>query len=487
MNTEKNMEHYIGQKGYSIYKDRLTVKEQEKIRHDLNVAPAVKNMGYGKLPSFYVYRESPKKFYVPRFYGLQHFGIPKVNQIKDGVDINLEFKGSLREKQIPIVEKYLNHVQKHKCGLLDLYCGFGKTCLGLYIISKLKKKTLIIVHKEFLLNQWIERIEEFLPTARVGKIQGQIIDIEDKDIVIGMLQSLSMKEYPISLFQQFGFTIIDECHHISAETFSNALFKVVTNNMLGLSATMTRKDGLTKVFKMFLGDVVVKKKREGNDYVEVRAVTYEHQDEEFNKIVTNYKGQTQYSQMLKKLCEFEPRRQFMVSVIQKIVKEANDTGINRHIMVIAHNKSILTYIHDAIRDMNIATVGYYVGGMKEKDLKITETKQIIIATYAMAEEALDIKTLNTLIMTTPKTDVTQTVGRILRIAGNNPLVVDIIDSHYTFKNQWKKRRAFYNKCKYTIKYMVNEMIVGENGVDAKEIEEKIDEASSVFLQNKCLV
>ena len=484
------MENYIGQKGYSIYKSYLTVQEQEKIRHELTVSPAVKNMGYGKLPSFYVYRESPKKFYVPRFYGFQHFGIPKVNQINDGIDINLEFKGQLREKQIPVVQKYLKYIEKHNCGLLDLYCGFGKTCLGLYIISKLKKKTLIIVHKEFLLNQWIERIHEFLPTAKIGKIQGQIIDIEDKDIVIGMLQSISMKEYPISIFQQFGFTIIDECHHISAETFSNALFKVVTKYMLGLSATMTRKDGLTKVFKMFLGDVAVKIKREGTDDVEVRAVSYEHADEEFNKIVTNYKGQTQYSQMLKKLCEFEPRRQFIVSLIQKIIKEAEDKDINRHIMVIAHNKSILTYIHNAIRDMNIATVGYYIGGMKEKDLKITESKKIIIATYAMAEEALDIKTLNTLIMTTPKTDVTQTVGRILRIVGNNPLVVDIIDSHHTFKNQWKKRRAFYNKCKYTIKYMKNEMLVMENTSDkTEECDDEHDThgENNVFLQNKCLV
>ena len=479
------MENYIGQKGYSIYKDNLTIEQQEKIRHDLTVTPSAKNMGYGKLPSFYIYRESPKKFYVPRFYGFQHFGIPNINQIKEGDDINVEFNGELRNKQIPVVEQYLKHIKKHNCGLLDLYCGFGKTCLALYIISKIKKKTLIIVHKEFLLNQWIERIKEFLPEAQIGKIQGQIIDIENKDIVIGMLQSLSMKEYPTSIFQHFGFTIIDECHHISAETFSNALFKVVNKHMLGLSATMTRKDGLTKVFKMFLGDIVVKKKREGTDNVEVRAITYEHDDEEFNKIITNYKGQTQYSQMLKKICEFEPRREFIIYVIKKIIKESNDNGINRHIMVIAHNKSILTYLYNTIRDMNIATVGYYIGGMKEKDLKITETKKIIIATYAMAEEALDIKTLNTLIMTTPKTDVTQTVGRILRINGNNPLVIDIIDSHYTFKNQWKKRRAFYNKCKYTIKYMVNDVNIENNKVDDEK--EKTEDEESMFLQNKCLI
>ena len=103
------MENYMGQKGFSIYKDNLSVKEQEKIRHDLTVTPSVKNMGYGKLPSFYVYRESPKKFYVPRFYGFQYFGIPKINQVKDGIDINTDFKGALREKQVPVVEKYLKH------------------------------------------------------------------------------------------------------------------------------------------------------------------------------------------------------------------------------------------------------------------------------------------------------------------------------------------------------------------------------------------
>ena len=93
------------------------------------------------------------------------------------------------------------------------------------IIARLKKKTLVIVHKEFLMNQWIERIELFLPDAKIGKIQGQIVDVDDKDIVIGMLQSLSMKEYPASVFESFGLTIIDEVHHISSEVFSNSLFK----------------------------------------------------------------------------------------------------------------------------------------------------------------------------------------------------------------------------------------------------------------------
>ena len=77
------------------------------------------------------------------------------------------------------------------------------------ILTKLNVKTLIIVHKEFLMNQWIERIEEFIPTAKVGKIQGSKRDIEGKEIVIGMLQSLSMKDYDYELFNSliFNFSI----------------------------------------------------------------------------------------------------------------------------------------------------------------------------------------------------------------------------------------------------------------------------------------
>ena len=307
------------------------------------------------------------------------------------------------------------------------------------------------MHKSFLLNQWIERINVFLPEARVGKIQGQIVDIEDKDIVIGMLQSLSMKEYPESMFNCFGLTIVDECHHIGAEIFIRSLFKVVTKYTLGLSATMNRKDGLTKVFKMFLGDVIYKEKRDGDDKVLVKAIQYNNNDEEFSNTVLDYRGNPQYSTMITKLCNFNMRSEFIIKILTDTLNENN----SQHIILLAHNKSLLTYFYKAIENRNIATVGYYVGGMKERDLKISETKKVILATYAMAAEALDIKTLTTLIMATPKTDVTQSIGRILRSKDHNPVVFDIIDKHDVFQNQWKKRRIFYKKENYKIIFTNN--------------------------------
>ena len=217
------------------------------------------------MEKFPIFRESTQKLYVPRYYGENKFGKPQETHLTSGNDINLEFKGQLRDYQENIIQKYMESIQNNTGGgLLEIPCGRGKTVMALKIISLLSKKVLIIVHKSFLLNQWIERIEEFLPQARVGKIQGQICDIEDKDIVIGMLQSLSMKEYPYELFSSFGLTVVDEVHHIAAEVFVRSLFKIVTPYVLGLSATMQRKDGLSKVFKMFLGNIIYKEKREGN-------------------------------------------------------------------------------------------------------------------------------------------------------------------------------------------------------------------------------
>ena len=443
----KNINTYLGQKGYTILKSDLSVTQQQHIKEQLLIKPCTPGAPVAIDKSFPAFRESDKKLYVPRYYGEQLFGKPKETKISEGQDIALEFQGSLRDYQKPVIEKYIQHVSSGGGGLLELFCGWGKTDSTLYIIGRLKKKTLIIVHKEFLMNQWIERINKYYPTAKIGKIQGQIIDIEGKDIVIGMLQSLSMKDYPASLFDSFGLTIIDEVHHISSEVFSCALFKLVTKYMLGLSATMERSDGTSRVFKMFLGDVVYKQERSKDEVVIVRGITYQTNDDEFNELELDFRGKPASSKMLSKICNYNRRSEFILKVLDDMIKE----NPKQQIMIIASYRNILNYFYEAINHKQIATVGFYVGGMKEAALKKTEEKQVVLATYSMAAEGLDIKTLTTLIMSTPMTRIEQSVGRILRQKHENPpIVVDIIDTHANFQNQWAKRRRFFKTQNYKI-------------------------------------
>ncbi len=479
---------YLGQKGYSIYKENISIKDQQWLRTELLVRPYIPKSPV-QPQAFPIYLESPKKIYIPRFFGIDNYGEPDEMRISDGDIINISFNGDLRDYQTKVVNAYKNCLNENGGGgLLELPCGYGKTIIALNIISELKKKTLVIVHKGFLVNQWVERIEQFLPDAKIGKIQGQIIDIENKDIVIGMLQSLSMKDYPDDMYNSFGLTIVDECHHISSEVFSRSLQSIVTKCMLGLSATMQRKDGLTKVFKMYLGDIVYKVKRETDDKVLIKAINYKTTDENFNEVIIDYRGNTAQSKMISKLCEYNHRSDFIVNVLKKELEEKQD----QQIMVLGQNKNLLIYIHNAVEKQNIASVGFYVGGMKEADLKISETKKIIVATYAMAAEGLDIKTLSTLFLVSPRSDVVQSVGRILRVKHERPLVIDLIDPHTNFINQWNKRRAFYKKNKYKIIMTDNKDYFNNNwnvnyDPETKKDNNKSNQKKEDNMKGKCLI
>ena len=442
---------YIGKKGYTIFKKDFTQTQLQTIRNDLTVRPNTGLPGFTSTIQYPIYRESTNRIYLPRYYGIDNYGKPLQNSLSPGDKIDVSFQGTLFDYQNVIVDKFINHVGNSGGGLLDVEPGKGKTVMGIKIFTMLKRKTLVVVHKSFLLNQWKERIAQFSPETKIGYIQGQVIDVENKDIVIGMLQTLSTKEFPDEIVKQFGFTIYDECHHLSAEVFSNVMIRIHTNYTLGLSGTMTRKDGLTKVFKYFIGPVIHKEKTDLTTTVMVKSILFDDPlNEEYNEVDTDFKGNPLYSRMITKLCNNEQRSSMICNVIHHELKQNPE----QQIMILAHNKSLIKYLHDKIEIFE-QSVGYYLGGMKESALKESESKKVIIATYAMASEGLDIKSLTTLCMATPKTDVCQSVGRILRSKHKQPMVIDIIDSHDIFKRQYGKRRTYYHKKKYLIQLYSN--------------------------------
>jgi len=445
MNLNPN---YLGKKGYTIYKLNLNDRQKKQIYNELNVKPQ-SHLTHLQTIEYPIYRESQTKLYIPRYYGFEKFGSFE-NKLPKGMPINIQFKGDLFPYQHNIIDKYISTVKDSGGGLLDVEPGKGKTVMALNIISKLKTKTLVVVHKSFLMNQWIERIQTFLPDATIGKIQGDTIDI-DKDIVIGMLQSLSSKEYDTSIWDQFGLTVFDECHHLSAEVFSKIMINIVTNYTLGLSGTMKRKDGLTKVFEYFIGPVIHKEKTDLTAEVLVKSIQIDFNH--FDHVKTDFRGNPLYSLMINEL-DCKERNDFIVNVVKNELIQ----NPNQQIMILSNTKNLLHELYEGINlfesDMNV-TIGYYLGGMKEEKLKESETKKIILATYAMASEGLDIKTLTTLIMATPKSDVCQSVGRILRSKHERPMVIDFVDNHQLFQNQYKKRCTYYKSKNYLVENYEN--------------------------------
>jgi superfamily II DNA or RNA helicase len=452
------VETTLSRNGYKIKKSELTQKELKDIKKDLTVNPfVVGDFGNGSEKRFSLYMESPNSIYIPRFYAYENYGKPTKSKMDEGQDIDIVFNGSLRKEQEPIIELYKKACEEKGGGLISLKCGGGKTVLALYIISMLKKKTIVVVHKDFLMTQWRDRITQFLPQARIGKIQQNTIDIENKDIVLAMVQSLSQKEYESDVFSSFGLAIFDECHHLGAEVFSKSMAKVASKYMLGLSATPDRKDGLRKVFEWYIGPMVFSSKSEVNkDYIETRIYEYiNEEDKEYNKLETIRTKKGPQPSMPRKINNISyciHRNNF----INEIVKSEYETG--RKILILGDRREYLNRTEKWIKaNINPDVVGQYVGGMKPAELRDSQEKDIILGTYSMASEGMDIPKLNTIVLASPKSDVVQSVGRILRekatVRKFHPLVIDFIDTHpnlSVFKKQCDKRIAFYKKCNHEI-------------------------------------
>lgn len=436
--------------GYWVTKSSIPSDELDAVRDELTMEPVsgmVINANQAP-PSFALHRQSVNKIYLPKYYGLSRYGIPSIDTLSEGDSLSkLDgiFKGTLRAEQDAPIRAFLDaaHDKSKMGGILSLPCGFGKTVLALYILSVLGKRTLVIVHKDFLLNQWKERIAQFLPELSVGIVKAQTIDVVGKDIVIGSLQSLSMKEYESDIFNGIGFLIIDECHRVGTEVFSRALHKTNFRYTLGISATVTRKDGMTKAFVYFLGDVLFKGARREN-VVNVRQFRYHHDSLEYCKEEVIYlsggRKSPNISRMINNIAKFEPRIDLIIELINEVFSENSE----RRILILSDRKEHLRAIKVKLDVIDISS-GYYWGGMKPLELAATEQKRVMLATYAYAAEGMDVPHLDTLILATPKSDVEQSCGRILRQtnASITPLVIDIIDCFSLFQGQAKKRAKFY--------------------------------------------
>ena len=178
--------------GYLIPKIDKFHTDIEIAKKELTVKP-YNPYSFGKKEepvSFTIYQENDEYLSVPKFYGLKKFGKPEIDKELKGKKIKINFKGELRLLQKTIVDHILSYIKINCGGVICLPCAAGKTVLSLYLSAYLKVKVLVIVHKTFLLNQWKERALEFTD-ASIGIIQRDKIDIDGKDIVIGMLQSIA--------------------------------------------------------------------------------------------------------------------------------------------------------------------------------------------------------------------------------------------------------------------------------------------------------
>ena len=370
-----------------------------------------------------------------------------------GEDIDISFKGSLRPHQQVAADTLLNH----HIAILEAIPGFGKTVIALYLMSIIKKSTLIIVNSRELLSQWKEKIDEFIDYPQfklkkdhyIGEYHGNKKQLK-YHIDVVLIQSLN-KIDNLSIIHKYGLVLIDECHHASSHTYRNVLRNINAKYIYSFSGTPKRKDQLEKIMHMYLGNIVYTvdkenmiKNREYEQILIPRITTSKVIDENmsFNEIVNEL---------------FQnPKRNHLI--VQDIVKEINE---NKNIIVLTDRKEHIQILYEQLKhyDYDIFCMSGSVSISERKQIK----KQLeniehylIIATSQLIGEGFDLPSLNTMFITMPlsyKGRLSQLVGRLHRDYKNKHYVkvYDYVDMNVkSLNNMFQKRLKTYKSEGYKV-------------------------------------
>lgn len=407
---------------------------------------------FGVRASMKTYEELPDHFLVPKAYGLEYIrenNLPFRSVIPEGCKIDVSFKGQLRPAQVPVVDDAMESLLRDEGAVLNLYCGFGKTTCANMVSTRLGLKTLVLVHTSALAEQWRERIEQFVEGSSVGTIRQKTFDIEGRTHVVGLMQSISKRRYQKGTFDSFGLMIIDECHHVCAEQLSKCIEVSGTKYRLGLSATPFRKDGFHPFLWSSIGSIAVTIERSADTQeLMVEAVLVANGPRTVHTTRSpRGKSVVNMSRMVSDLCDDgEEARERTVVLTACIAAKARE---GRHVIVLSDRRKHLETIGVSLTALGIHHVFMVGGSSRKKNQENQENSfnknPVVLATYSFTSEGVDIPSLDTAVFATPRSDVVQTTGRILRKHADKktPLVVDFVDSPFVFRNQFRKREVYY--------------------------------------------
>ncbi len=340
-------------------------------------------------------------------------------------------KFELRDEQNLAISKVL----KKDFSICVAPPGFGKTLIGAKMIEQRGVNTLIVVNKNMLLDQWIQRFVDYFGMNKkeigfLGKSKNKLTGKLD----IATMQSLKNKP---EIIKNYSFVIVDECHHIPAVTFEQIIKLFCGKYVLGLSATPNRKDGLEPILFQQLGQI-------SYEYKKKRTITHR-----VKVVNTDFKSEADnYAQLINEITIDKNRNELIINELKEY--------IDRKILILTDRIEHINILEELLIKNNLKYVSIH-GSLSKKEQKESleqiESSNLILATTSYFGEGIDFPHLNTIIFVTPISyygRLVQYLGRVGR-DGQECLAIDLLDSKNAMLNStFKKRLEGYKQMHYRI-------------------------------------
>ncbi|MBI2314762.1 DEAD/DEAH box helicase family protein [Candidatus Daviesbacteria bacterium] len=342
-------------------------------------------------------------------------------------------------------KRAVDEIKDKDFGVIVAPSGSGKTVIGLKLVAEKSQPALILVHREQLLNQWIERIESFLGISKteIGQISGRKKKL-GKQITVAMMQSLIKMATIDDLTNQFGTIIIDECHHIPAKTFRELIVKFNPYYLYGLTATPKRKYNDEKLIYFYIGDIIAEIDPNKEKSTATRAITLHIKQTDLS-VPFDYK--IDEFETLSKILTFDSSRNNMIA--EDILNQVKE---GRKVLVLTERREHVETLNLYLQSQCEVITLTGEDSISKRKVKTEQIKlghfQVLVATGQLFGEGMDLPLLDSLFIVYPfsfEGKLIQYIGRIQRSA-NQQMIFDYHDKNIDyFDKLFKKRRSFYRK------------------------------------------
>lgn len=383
----------------------------------------------------------------------------------EGSPLDVTFLGELRPEQKTAAEA----MAAHETGVLSATTAFGKTVLAAWLIAQRKVNTLVLVHRQQLMEQWVERLSAFLdiPAKEIGRLGGGRKKLTGT-LDVALLQSLVRKGEVKDLIADYGHIVVDECHHLSARSFELAVRRAKAKFVTGLSATVARKDGHHPIIFMQCGPVRHRvdarhqaKARPFTHSVLVRPTGFSGGLDTRSSETVSSNPRLEFQRLYDALWRDEERN----SIICNDVREALRAG--RWPLVLTERTEHLLLLEKQL-SLEESQVVVLRGGMGRKALRTaldslaaaesrdTTAGRVLLATGRFIGEGFDDPKLDTLFLAMPvswRGTVAQYAGRLHRLheGKREVCIYDYADLNVKMlSNMFDRRCRGYASLGYTI-------------------------------------